>query len=252
MFAYYFIVTSPNERRYFLSSSNGLRPSTKEHEIEEVEGTWYRSCLDKWMRWSLEICRRAPSLAAPCSERRHLGVFIVAWLEQHVRCVVIEKGILHVSQALFRPRDEGPLGCLRCFTVNNKMVRTTWIFATFPTDGAKSYTRLRAFTDGKGEKSRGKERELPSALFSWFNVFLFGPPSAKGESPFCGRTTTDFYPWACQRGSPLEAHPSEGIKLNQSIINHCDQPLEFGHNNIHSNIPKTISIETSSSRVEEL
>ncbi|CAB4308674.1 unnamed protein product [Prunus armeniaca] len=87
-------------------------PSTKEHEIEEVEGTWYRSCLDKWMRWSLEICRRAPSLDAPCSERRHLGVFIVAWLEQQVRCVVIEKGILHVSQALFRPRDEGlpPIG----------------------------------------------------------------------------------------------------------------------------------------------
>ncbi|CAL2228937.1 unnamed protein product [Prunus armeniaca] len=39
--------------------------------------------------------------------RRHMGVFIIAWLEQQVGCVVIEKGILHVSQALFRPRDEG-------------------------------------------------------------------------------------------------------------------------------------------------
>ncbi|PQP93907.1 hypothetical protein Pyn_07304 [Prunus yedoensis var. nudiflora] len=40
-------------------------------------------------------------------QRRHMGVFIVAWLEQHVGCVVTEKGILHASQALFRPRDEG-------------------------------------------------------------------------------------------------------------------------------------------------
>ncbi|CAB4308675.1 unnamed protein product [Prunus armeniaca] len=68
---------------------------------------------------------------------------------------------------------------------------------------------LRAFTNGRGEKSGGKERELSSALFSWFSVFLFGPPSAKGKSPFCRRTIIDFYPWACRRGSPLEAHPSE-------------------------------------------
>ncbi|KAL6293049.1 hypothetical protein ACE6H2_001191 [Prunus campanulata] len=77
-----------------------------------------------------------------------MDVFIVAWLEQQVGGVVIEKGILHVSQALFRPRDEGLPPIRTDFLVNllpaqgasrpvTKMVRTTWIFAALPTDGAK-------------------------------------------------------------------------------------------------------------------
>ncbi|ONI05621.1 hypothetical protein PRUPE_5G015400 [Prunus persica] len=78
-----------------------------------------------------------------------------------------------------------------------------------------------------GEIWRKGERVAESTLLL-VQCLSFWVPIQQKERAFCRRTTSNFYPWARQHGSPLEAH----LSRVKPCVNNTEKSILYSENDI--------------------